>query len=144
MYYFPAQALQEGQTPQPSRELDHAEDELREVDVKAEVPHVETQPVVHQAGSKPAVEVRGRSSAACPGLGAAAVAPEEAEHSPHVAHDDGALPQIRDPEDVQHGPSLRRSFNFYLKKIARDSDSASLFPLCDLIESFSHLVEKLL
>lgn len=133
LYYFPAQALQEGQTPQPRRELDHAEDELREVDVQAEVPNVETQSVVHQAGSKP-VEVWRRSSASCRGLSAAAVAPEEVEHSPHVAHDDGTLPQIRYPEDVQHGPSFRRSFNFYLKKSVRDLESASFVPLCDFAQ----------
>lgn len=52
--WFPAEALQERQTPQPSRELDHTEDELREVDVQAEVPNAETQSVVHQAGSEPA------------------------------------------------------------------------------------------
>lgn len=53
----------------------------------------------------------------------------EMEHSPHVAHDDGTLPQIGNPEDVQHGPSFGCSFYVYLKKKARGS---KLFvPLCD-------------
>lgn len=77
------------------------EDQLCQVDVQAEVAHVQTQPIIHQTCSKPvsrAEEVSSQESNED--------FDADVEYPPGKAHDEGTDSQRPYPEDVQHVSSF--------------------------------------
>lgn len=102
MTQSPPETLIQYKTAQDSRKFGNAKDELREVDVQAEAADVQAQAVVQQAGGEPA----GRGDVR-PTVRSGEGEKQRTEQTnreqivPDRSQDEGALSQVRDPEDVQ-------------------------------------------